>query len=119
VATALAYPLTSISDPMSGFFCISRQVLERGKGSLNPMGYKIGLELAVRCKCTNVVEVPITFRDREAGESKLTAKQNLLYLVHLAHLYWFLYPVTICFLFIVGLLILYFSIIFLQEFLEI
>eukprot|EP00511_Aplanochytrium_stocchinoi_P004376 CAMPEP_0204833060 /NCGR_PEP_ID=MMETSP1346-20131115/15627_1 /ASSEMBLY_ACC=CAM_ASM_000771 /TAXON_ID=215587 /ORGANISM="Aplanochytrium stocchinoi, Strain GSBS06" /LENGTH=236 /DNA_ID=CAMNT_0051965317 /DNA_START=79 /DNA_END=786 /DNA_ORIENTATION=- len=87
-ATALARPLTTVTDPMSGFFCLSRETLERGKGKLNPMGYKIGLELVVRCKCKRVVEVPITFRDREAGESKLTAKQNILYLIHLAHLYW-------------------------------
>ena len=34
-----------------------------GRG-LNPMGYKIGLELMVRCNCKRVSEVPITFRDR-------------------------------------------------------
>jgi dolichol-phosphate mannosyltransferase len=90
-ATALAKPLTSCSDPMSGFFALPRSTFERAK-YLNPTGYKIGLELMVRCKCQNIVEVPIQFRDREAGESKLTMKQNLLYLAHLARLYWFVYP---------------------------
>jgi dolichol-phosphate mannosyltransferase len=90
-ATALAKPLTTCSDPMSGFFALPRSTLERAK-YLNPTGYKIGLELMVRCKCKKIVEIPIQFRDREAGESKLTMKQNLLYLAHLARLYWFMYP---------------------------
>jgi len=32
--------------------------------------------------------MPITFREREAGESKLTMKQNFQYLEQLASLYW-------------------------------
>lgn len=90
-ATALAKPLTSCNDPMSGFFALPRTTLERAK-YLNPTGYKIGLELMVRCECRNIAEVPITFRDREFGESKLTMKQNVLYLQHLARLYRFMYP---------------------------
>eukprot|EP00301_Raphidiophrys_heterophryoidea_P017921 c291_g1_i1.p1 GENE.c291_g1_i1~~c291_g1_i1.p1 ORF type:complete len:284 (-),score=61.12 c291_g1_i1:282-1076(-) len=90
-ATLIALPLANCSDPMSGFFALNRKTFCRAR-SLNPMGYKIGLELMVRCKCKRIVEVPITFRDREAGESKLTMKQNLLYLRHVAHLYWFAYP---------------------------
>ena len=35
----------------------------KAKG-LNPMGYKIGLELIVRCNCKKVDEVGIVFRDR-------------------------------------------------------
>ena len=35
-----------------------------------------------------VVDVPITFRDRVAGESKLSMKQNVLYLRQLMGLYW-------------------------------
>jgi len=93
-ATALARPLTSCSDPMSGFFALPRSTLNRAK-SLNPTGYKIGLELMVRCRCTEIAEVPIRFRDREQGESKLTMKQNLLYLAHLARLYWFAYPILV------------------------
>ena len=81
---------------MSGFFCLRRDTFDRGAAvGLNPMGYKIGLELMVRCGCARVAEVPITFRDREAGASKLTMKQNVLYLRHLAHLYAFAYPKTL------------------------
>jgi dolichol-phosphate mannosyltransferase len=95
-ATLLALPLTSCTDPMSGFFCISREAFERGNATLNPVGYKIGLELMVRCQCARaVVDVPITFRDREAGESKLTMKQNILYVQHLSKLYRSAFPKTL------------------------
>ena len=50
-ATVLALPLTTCTDPMSGFFCISKDILARGKARCNPMGFKIGLEIMVRCRC--------------------------------------------------------------------
>jgi len=100
VATMLAWPLSSSTDPMSGFFALNKEVFNRGKGNLNPMGYKIGLELMVRCGCKKVKDVAITFREREAGESKLSMKQNLLYLGHLMHLYWFKYAPLIVVAFI-------------------
>lgn len=90
-ATSLAAPLVTCSDPMSGFFALSRKTYEKAR-FLNPTGYKIGLELMVRCKCSKIVEVPIVFQERKHGESKLTLKQTFLYLVHLTRLYWFVYP---------------------------
>lgn len=33
-------------------------------GTLNPLGFKIGLELLVKCEPRSVVEVPYTFVDR-------------------------------------------------------
>ena len=36
---------------------------------------------------------------RQAGESKLTMKQNIQYLEQLGHLYWDLYPVLVVVLF--------------------
>ena len=86
-ATLLAYPLTASTDPMSGFFCVRKQTLARGDP--NPIGFKIALEIMVRCGCSSVVDVPITFRERTAGESKLSPKQNVEYLQQLAGLYWF------------------------------
>ena len=59
------------------------------------MGFKIGLEIMVRCDCSRVVDVPITFREREAGESKLTTKQNVEYVCQLARLYLHAYPATV------------------------
>jgi dolichol-phosphate mannosyltransferase len=86
VATLLARPLTAAKDPMAGFFALRRSTFETGR-DFNPVGYKIGLELMVRCGCERVVEVPIHFEDRRFGRSKLTMKQQVLYLQHLRRLY--------------------------------
>jgi dolichol-phosphate mannosyltransferase len=88
IATWLARPLTSVRDPMSGFFCLARASLERA-APLNPVGYKIALELIVKTRSRRCLEVPISFADRAAGTSKLTAREQLRYLRHLARLYWF------------------------------
>jgi dolichol-phosphate mannosyltransferase len=88
VATWLARPLTSARDPMSGYFALRRDTFERGR-EFNPVGYKVALELIVKCACERVVEVPIHFEDRRFGKSKLTLRQQLLYLQHLRRLYLF------------------------------
>ncbi len=85
-ATLLALPLTSIKDPMSGFFALRRSTLEAGR-DFNPVGYKIGLELIIKCRCTLVAEVPIHFSDRRLGKSKLSLKEQLRYLKHIRRLY--------------------------------
>jgi dolichol-phosphate mannosyltransferase len=92
VATLLARPLTAVRDPMAGFFAMQRSTFAAGK-DFNPVGYKVGLELLVKCRCERVVEVPIHFEDRRYGESKLTLTQQLLYLKHLRRLYVFKYGV--------------------------
>jgi dolichol-phosphate mannosyltransferase len=86
VATLLARPLTSAKDPMSGFFVIRRSDFLVAR-DLNPVGYKIALELIVKCGINNVGEVPIHFTDRIYGESKLTLREQLKYLQHLRRLY--------------------------------
>lgn len=86
IATYLARPLTDMTDPMSGFFALPRHVFERIEKP-NPLGYKIGLELIVRCRCQDVREIPIHFANRKHGESKLTLHQQLLYVRHLGRLY--------------------------------
>jgi dolichol-phosphate mannosyltransferase len=88
VATLLARPLTSARDPMAGFFAFRRSTFEAGR-DFNPVGYKIGLEFIVKCECERVVEVPIHFEDRQLGKSKLTMRQQLLYVKHLRRLYTF------------------------------
>jgi len=86
VATALCRPLTSANDPMAGFFALRREDF-LSADELNPVGYKIGLELIVKTNAQNVGEVPIHFTDRIAGESKLSLKEQLKYLRHLRRLY--------------------------------
>lgn len=88
VATGLAWPLTSARDPMAGFFALRRTTFERAV-TLDPIGYKIGLELLVKCSCERVLEVPIHFRNRLHGESKLSLREQINYLRHLGRLYRF------------------------------
>lgn len=90
VATLLARPFTRIRDPMAGFFALPRTTYE-SSSDFNPVGYKIGLELMVKCHCKRVVEIPIKFEDRKFGKSKLSLKQQLLFLKHLRRLFIFKY----------------------------
>jgi dolichol-phosphate mannosyltransferase len=85
LATLLSRPFTQAKDPMAGFFMLPRSVLERPQG-LNPIGYKIALELIVRCSCHNIVEVPIHFANRKYGQSKLNIREQWNYIRHLKRL---------------------------------
>jgi len=85
IATLLARPLTNLKDPMSGFFALRRDTFNAA-APLNPVGYKIGLELLIKCRCKRVTEVPIHFASRVRGESKLTFKEQLRYIQHLGRL---------------------------------
>jgi len=90
IATLMARPFTSISDPMSGFFTL-RRVTYAKADFLNPIGYKIGLELIVKCRCSRVSEVPISFTDRIHGESKLNLREQLRYIQHVRRLFIYKY----------------------------
>jgi len=93
-ATVLAKPLVgTVKDPMAGFFAFQRESL-RNADALNPIGYKIGLELIAKMQISpnRVAEVPITFRNRIHGESKLTMKEQFKYLEHLSRLYDYTFP---------------------------
>jgi dolichol-phosphate mannosyltransferase len=90
-ARILARPLTPLSDPMSGFFGLKKGVLNRGLPNVSPIGYKIALELYVKCRIRNYNEVGFSFAARTVGESKLTGKVIVHYLKHLRTLYWFKY----------------------------
>jgi dolichol-phosphate mannosyltransferase len=70
-ASAIAYPLTGVRDSMSGFFAIRRDLLlELGAPAV---GFKIVFEAIVRGGPTlRVREIPIAFRDRERGRSKMS-----------------------------------------------
>jgi dolichol-phosphate mannosyltransferase len=61
-----------LSDPMSGFFALRREVLELAVRNLSSVGFKILLDLiASSPKPPRVKELPYEFRNRRAGESKL------------------------------------------------
>ncbi len=92
IATGLAKPLTSANDPMAGFFALRKSDFDAAASKLDVIGYKIGLELIVKCDCREVREVPIHFADRQFGESKLSLKEQLNYLRHLKKLYTYRWP---------------------------
>lgn len=92
VAALLARPFAGdLRDVMSGYFALPRSVFARGE-HLAPLGFKIGLELICKCRVTRLVEVPIHFGVRVAGESKLDWREKFRYLEHLSRLYDFVYP---------------------------
>src|SRR5579864_6780236 len=74
-----------LSDPMSGFFALRREVVETAVHSLSGIGFKILLDLiASSPKSLRVKEVPYEFRNRHAGESKLDNQAVWSYLMMLA-----------------------------------
>jgi dolichol-phosphate mannosyltransferase len=85
VATVPARALVGVQDPMSGFFAVRRDVLDRAR--LRPTGYKIALEILVKCHPSPYVEVPFRFGHRLAGESKLGPTVVAAYGRHLVRLY--------------------------------
>ncbi len=85
VACWLARPLTKVKDVTSGYFLVRREALDGV--TLDPIGFKIGLEVIVKGKYGNVLEVPYVFKDRVVGESKLNQKEIWNYLKQLRKLY--------------------------------
>ena len=71
---------------MAGFFAFPKSILNNIE-DINPLGFKIGLEIMVKCSPKNIVEIPIDFQERLYGESKLSMKEQVKYLVHLKRLY--------------------------------
>lgn len=71
LASLPARLLTSVRDPLSGFFAIDRERLRALPNTLT--GFKIGLEiLAGTAEPLRVLEIPITFVDRHRGDSKMS-----------------------------------------------
>jgi dolichol-phosphate mannosyltransferase len=75
---------------MSGFFAMRRSTFLAGR-DFNPVGYKIFLELIIKCRCKLVADIPIHFEDRRFGESKLSFSEQMRYLKHLRRLYIYKY----------------------------
>jgi len=64
-----------VHDPTGGFKCFRRDVLETiDLDAIHSRGYAFQIETTYRAKRAGftVVEVPITFADREAGHSKMS-----------------------------------------------
>lgn len=76
--------LGRVSDPMSGYFLVRRTAI--ANTTLKPLGYKILLEVLGRGRIQQVAEVGYVFQERQDGESKVTWKQYVEYLLHLVRL---------------------------------
>ena len=73
--------LKNISDPTSGLFMFRREAIENA--DLQPIGWKIMVEVLAMADYKTVCEIPYTFRQRTAGESKLDSKVTLEYIKQL------------------------------------
>ena len=73
-----------VTDPMSGYFLVRRDVI--AGTDLDPVGYKILLEVLARGDIRRVAERPYVFLERERGESKVSAGHYVGYLRHLMRL---------------------------------
>ena len=76
--------LRHISDPPSGLFMIRRELLK--DAVLNPIGWKIMVEVVSQCNVKKILETPYAFHDRESGESKISLKVSLQFVEQLFHL---------------------------------
>jgi len=81
-----------LSDPMSGFFLLRRDVFEQERHLLNPRGFKIMLEFYfVLRNCPRhyaCLEQGIKFARRHYGQSKLSTRVIFQYLYQLWDLSW-------------------------------
>lgn len=76
--------LARLSDPMSGYFMVRRAAIAGRK--LDPLGYKILIEVVARGDVRWIGEAGYVFRERAEGESKVTWNLYVEYFAHLLRL---------------------------------
>jgi dolichol-phosphate mannosyltransferase len=76
--------LGRVSDPMSGYFMVRRQAI--AGVTMQPLGYKILVEVIGRGDVRRIEEIGYVFRERHDGESKVTWRVYVDYLRHLVRL---------------------------------
>lgn len=79
-------PSRKTSDPTAGFFLFKRELIQDIK--LQPIGYKILIEVLSRANPKKVADIPYRFETRTENISKSTFKQGLLVLQHFWKLFW-------------------------------
>lgn len=87
LSTLISAPLlrrVRVKDPMSGYFVVRRSAIAGTR--LEPVGFKILLEVLVRGHIRSVKEVPFHFGLRHAGKSKADARVAWHYLSQLGRL---------------------------------
>lgn len=89
-----------VTDPMSGFFMVRREVFWEVARSLSGLGFKILLDILTSSRRPlEVHEMPFRFRNRNSGESKLDSMNALEFvmLVFDKHLGWLMPPQFVLF----------------------
>ncbi len=76
--------LKNVSDPLTGLFLVRRRALN--VDALRPDGFKILLELLIRCPGLRVSEVHFNFAARHEGESKADFREGMRFFRHLLRL---------------------------------
>lgn len=76
----------TVSDPMSGYFVISRDWFRHTSEHINPRGFKILLEFVARQHPNRLEEVGYQFGSRQHGETKFGPAVILDYLIALIDL---------------------------------
>jgi dolichol-phosphate mannosyltransferase len=76
--------LGRLRDPMSGYFVVRRSAISGVQ--LDPLGYKILVEVVGRGRIKSIEEVGYVFRERVEGNSKVSWRIYLEYLRHLVRL---------------------------------
>lgn len=85
-ARILFHRLSNIKDIQSGFFTLKRDVINGV--NLDPIGYKILLEILIVGNYYNIKEIPFRFAERKNGYSKLKIRTITDYIHHLMRLAW-------------------------------
>lgn len=86
LAYLLIDPSRKTTDPSAGFFLFKRELIQGVK--LEPIGYKILIEILARTNTKKAFDVPYRFETRTENVSKSTFDQGLLVLKHFWKLFW-------------------------------
>ena len=84
LAAYLAKPISGLNDSGSGFFAFRKDQIELDQ--IKPISWKVGLEICSRYP-DKISEVPIHFKNRELGKSKLNFRNCFDFLRHVLLLY--------------------------------
>ena len=86
ITLANAFLPQKLTDPMSGFFMIKREIFEKAYPKVSPMGFKVLFDLLMSYPepALKICELPFNFRERHKGESKLDSAVIWDFLMYLA-----------------------------------
>lgn len=76
--------LRRFSDNTSGYFMFKKEIINNFE--LDPIGWRILIEILVKADYNKVIEIPYSFHARNAGEYKMSIKEQINYLKHIARL---------------------------------